>query len=160
MFPPPFFSRKLLAETSGLFHGPRRWKRRTAAPGEVSFAEGLRTEHTFPDQSGLLETAYADFANFLASINLKPRSARLRFIHDSSLAPEEHVVQVRPGDIAIVSADTEGVRRALVWIEDEMLRRGGPFLSIGPHRRRPVITTRLSRCFMVLFSARRTTVTS
>ena len=47
----------------------------------------------------------------------------------------------------ILAEDTEGIRRALIFIEDEMQRREGAFLPLGITERHPFITTRISRCF-------------
>ena len=47
----------------------------------------------------------------------------------------------------MLSADTEGIRRGLVFLEDEMLRREGSVLKIGIIERKPHITARISRCY-------------
>jgi hypothetical protein len=47
----------------------------------------------------------------------------------------------------ILAGDTEGIRRGIFFVEDEMLRAGGPLLKVGTVERRPVIRTRISRCF-------------
>ena len=35
-----------------------------------------------------------------------------------------------------ITGDREGIRRALVWLEDELQRQEGPFLKTGVIRRR------------------------
>ena len=45
--------------------------------------------------------------------------------------------------ITIRAGDTEGVRRALIYLEDEMQRAGGPFLTTRKTTRTPVVRTRI-----------------
>ena len=147
LHPPRHLPARLLEEFSEPLHPPLTWARREPIRGEAGFADGLGFQREFPDPNGVLETAYADFAAFRDSLGVVDTGPRLRFHRLSRLTREEHAVRVKAREIEIQAGDTEGVRRALVWIEDEMLRRGGPFLPLGLWRRKPVIRSRISRCF-------------
>lgn len=130
------------------YHCPVRWTPRPARRGEVSLATGASLAGEFDDPRGLLRTAFEDFAAFLASVGLRgdgafsivPRRA-------PASVPEAFRIAVTGTECEIAAGDVEGVRRGLVWVEDEMLRRGGPFLPQGVFRRDPAVRTRLSRCF-------------
>lgn len=141
-------SRRLIQTILQPIHAGRVWKKRTAAAGEQAFLSGLRLEGAFPGENGLLDTARADFEEFFQSFQSGDQSRiPCRLVQELKLEPEEHGIRVNREGVEIRSADIEGVRRALVWIEDEMLKRGGPFLPAGLHRRKAVIKTRISRCF-------------
>ncbi len=130
------------------YHQPVTWVPRSPAAGEVEAVGGLRLVMDFPDPRGLLTTAVADFRHFLGTVGLRaeagfPVTCRYR----ATALREAHTVTVRPDGCELTAGDTDGIRRGLVWIEDELLRRGGPFLPLGQHQRRPLIRTRISRCF-------------
>lgn len=124
------------------------WVRNRAASGECHFPDGLRLAGTFPKDDDKLDTARADFAEFQATQELcGEKTVFCRFHPEEKFAPEEHEIRVSAGEVLIRAGDIEGARRAIYWLEDEMLKRGGPFLPFGRHRRKAVIRTRISRCF-------------
>lgn len=126
-------------------HGrPLRWPRRAVRPGEVSLAAGLTVESEGPDPDRRLETAVADFRQFLASAGLPPGGPySLRLRREPRLAPESFRLDVGETGAALAASDPDGIRRGLVWIEDEMARREGPVLPRGVTRRAPVIRDRI-----------------
>ncbi len=126
-------------------HGrPLRWPRRAPRAGDISLAGGLVLGVDFPDPDRLLETAVADFREFLRSAAIPERGPYvLRFHHDRRLGPEAYRVEVGRSGAALAAGDPEGIRRGLVWLEDEMRVRAGPFLPRGEVRRAPVIRARI-----------------
>ncbi len=135
---------KLLSEP---LHKPFKWKRLKSATGEISLKEGVKLVNEFPDKEGLLETAIEDFKRFLAAGGIPANGGFPVAIKKTKTAVfEQYVISARKKGIEIMSGDTEGIRRALVCLEDELLRSGGPFLATGRIKRTPVIKTRISRC--------------
>lgn len=129
-------------------HENLRWSPRRRRPTEAGFASGVRLDFIFDDPAGVLGTARADFRLFLKSVGLSsdgPYPIIVRRTH--GLLPEQHSVRVTHEACELLAGDTEGIRRGLIWIEDEMLRRGGPFLGLGEVTRTARIRTRISRCF-------------
>ena len=125
-----------------------RWRRTTPTAREASLAAGFRLDIQFPDRRKLLETAYADFDRFRDSAGIpKNGPYPLRIRQEKLGTPESCRISVSRDRCEVCAEDTEGLRRALVHLEDEMLRRGGPFLPLGITHRKPVIRTRISRCF-------------
>src|SRR5690606_36215008 len=61
--------------------------------------------------------------------------------------PEAFTLEISADECRIQANDTEGIRRGIYFLEDELLRADGPFLSIGEIERSPFIKTRISRCF-------------
>jgi len=140
-------------------HTPLKWTRRKAADDEAHFPGGLELDLQFPDPQGLLATAYADFEFFLeatrgahtpcapSGTRSVPATRPLVVRQADTAVHEQCTLVVTPEGGTLTAADTEGIRRGLVFIEDEMLRRGGPFLPLGTMTRTPVVRTRISRCF-------------
>ena len=124
------------------------WWRKAPRAGEVSLAGGVTLDWKFPDPSAVLETAYADFSRFL-HLGQVSQGGSFRIVTEKvpTRLHEGHRVVVTSNSCRILAGDTEGIRRGLVLIEDLMLRSGGPFLPRGVKARRPVIRTRISRCF-------------
>jgi hypothetical protein len=134
------------------------WTPRTAHADEASLADGVCIIANFPDDNFVLEMAYADMMDFLDAGNVKftfsdnPGSANkstftIETAKVETSVPEEYRITITAKKVLIAAADTEGIRRGLFHLEEEMLRRGGPFLPIGKLTRKPVIRTRISRCF-------------
>ena len=130
------------------YHQPVHWTPREPAAGEAHFPRGLRLDTRFPDPAGVLQTAYADFGYFLQCAKV-PAQGDYPLItrRGETSVREDYCVTVSLDHCEIIADDTEGIRRGLVWVEDEMLRRGGPFLPLGTVTRTPLIRTRISRCF-------------
>lgn len=140
--------RRLVGTILRPLHENAHWKARLPARGEYCFDGGLVLAGTLPAEEGVLDTAREDFITFLQEQNLgkeEPAICRLKYVN--TLAWEEHEIHVSADGVEVRAGDTEGIRRALFWIQDEMLKRGGPFLPVGTHRRKAVIRTRISRCF-------------
>ena len=129
-------------------HTPVKWKPRKPREGEAHFPGGLRLDCQFPDPQGLLETACADFAFFQQTVGLSGKGPQsLRLVETPTTVREQYRLTVTPEGCELAAGDTEGLRRGLIFLEDEMLRAGGPFLKCGTLTRTPLVRTRISRCF-------------
>ncbi len=120
------------------------------APGrhELDFRRGVRFVTDFPDPQGVLQTAFCDFRDFLKSIGLDTAGpCPITTAYAKTPLFEAYRIVVDRERIAILAADTEGIRRGLVRLEDAILSRGAHCLPFGIMQRKPVIRTRLSRCF-------------
>ena len=127
---------------------PPRWNERPPRENELLISSvSLRNE--FPDPEGLLETAFEDLRLFMSisDISENERGTSLRIAFAETDCREAYKITVGKAGIVVESGDTEGIRRALIYIEDEMLRREGAFLPVGVIERRPFIRSRISRCF-------------
>ena len=106
------------------------WNKRSAEAGEV-FIEKIVFGNRFPDPCRLLETAYEDFMEFMkfSDISYEDGGFTLSVEVSQTACFETYKINVTPSSITIYAADTEAVRRALIYLEDEMKRRSGAFLS-------------------------------
>ncbi len=107
-----------------------------AAPDEVDCSRGIVPDWNSEKWGAGMETAKEDFEAFLQGAGLMlPQGRALRILKAEMPRPEEHRVTFDEDCVFVRAGNAEGVRRALIWIEDEMQRRGGPFLPVaGTHR--------------------------
>lgn len=148
----PFFDRqpplRFIDELKSPVHTekPDFWNRKEARKGEVE-AKGIYIRTPFPDEGGLLDTAYADFANFSEIYGIAGSEYPVDIVRGETECFEAYTIDINAGGVTITAADTEGARRAVIELEDELRRREGPFLPQGRINRRPYVKSRITRCF-------------
>ena len=125
---------------------PEWFGRNELGNGEVS-AAGAFLMNEFPDEEGLLETAVDDFNLFLQVHDARGERYPIRMIYKETECFEAYRIVVKEDFCMVEAADTEGIRRALIYMEDEMLRREGAILPLGEISRKPVIRARITRGF-------------
>ncbi len=125
---------------------PARFARTEAEEGETS-VRGLYLDHRFPDAEGLLDTATADFGLFISVCGIGGGRYPIRIAKGPTSCFEEYIIDVTAEGCTVTAGDTEGIRRALVYLEDEMIAREGPFLPLGRIVRKPWLRQRITRGF-------------
>ena len=125
---------------------PARFGRTAAEEGEVS-VRGLYLDQRFPDPEGLLDTVIADFSRFVSLCGIGGGSYPIRLQKGVTPCFEAYTIEAGEGGCTITAADTEGIRRALIYLEDEMIAREGPFLPTEKIERRPWMKSRITRGF-------------
>ena len=125
------------------------WKRADPGPQQADLSGGIDLREGFPDTNGRLKTAYEDLRLFLAAGNVPGNNGKylIETVRDDGLKGESFRLEAGPESCKIIACDTEGIRRGIFHLEDEMLRQRGPFLPIGKVEKEPVIQRRISRCF-------------
>ena len=115
------------------------------------FIEKINLDFNFLDELNLLDYAYADFKSFLKSVDIRESKDGVTLTFKKEVVekdnPEAFILDVSLDKITVTAGTTEGVRRALIFIEDEMKRRCGAFLPKGKTVKTPFVKTRISRCF-------------
>jgi len=125
---------------------PRSFGRRCPIAGECDLS-GLFLQTDFPDQEGLLSTAYADFQQFLSVCEMAGSRYPLLIEQKKSSCFEEYTLTVSEDSCTLRAGDTEGIRRGLIHLEDLLIRSEGPFLEAFSVTRRPRIKSRITRGF-------------
>jgi hypothetical protein len=125
------------------------WGRNRSTAKEADLSGGVALEFSYPDKDGMLDTARADFQAFLLAAGISESGGFKIIVEKRNIGkPFESYQIFTKSDSCVISADdTEGVRRALYFVQDEIRRSDGPFLPLGTTAREPMIRTRLSRCF-------------
>lgn len=108
---------------------------------------GIYIVEKFPDGRDLLDTAYVDFEKFTEVTKISGKKYPVIIKKDESLEYEEHIIEVTKDAVTVYAADTEGVRRAIVYLEGEMTKNEGAFLTLGTVRRKAYIKDRITRGF-------------
>lgn len=148
----PFFDRqpemKFIDELRSPVHSapPANFARAQARPGEAD-VRGMYIKERFPDDGGLLDVSYADIDTFIGLCGMGGGAYPLYLRRGETECFEAYEIDISPERTVVTAADTEGVRRALIYIEDELRRREGPFLPLGRISRKPALKSRITRCF-------------
>ena len=128
-----------------------RDRERTAAAGEADLSAGYSVR--VDGRAARLESAIADFHMFMpVSMGVKQEAGAYRIDCRIGLpegcpggAAEAFHLRATARACQITARDSEGIRRALIYVEDEMLARGGPFLPAGDVSRWAVVEDRITR---------------
>lgn len=123
------------------------WFARRALASEEADAADAYLVNEFPDPEHLLETAVEDFAVFLQVYKMAGERYPVYLHYGKTECFEAYTIEVCHEYCRITAEDTEGIRRGLVYLEDEMHRRSGPVLPLGVIKRKPVLRHRITRGF-------------
>lgn len=125
------------------------WSHKNPGALVADLSEGVMVEQRFPDEAGRLETAYEDLRQFLKAggVNYEKGKYLIRTENDSQLWGESFRLDIDTEHCIISVGDAEGIRRGIFYLEDEMLRQHGPYLTPGKVEKHPFILRRISRCF-------------
>ncbi len=110
-------------------------------------AHGIYLVNRFPDPEGLLETATADFELFGKVYGIAGDRYPVVLEYDRTPCFEAYTIRANAEGCTVTAQDTEGIRRAIMELEDEMLRREGAFLPVRAIEKRPLLHRRISRCY-------------
>lgn len=120
--------------------------KRAAEEGEIS-VDGLYLVKDFFDEAGLLDTAYADFERFVEIYKIGGRKFPVITKQVATGCFEEYFVEISDEAITISANDTEGIRRGIYFIEDELIASEAPFLKPSKTHKIPYIKKRITRGF-------------
>jgi hypothetical protein len=125
------------------------WNKVNPGSHDADLSKGIKLKISYPDPKGRLETAYEDLRLFLAAggISFDNGKYLLETVVDMQLKSEAFRIDIQNDRCIIMAGDLEGIRRGIFYLEDEMLRHRGPFLTVGMIEKQPIIQRRISRCF-------------
>ena len=117
-------------------------------PGQIDLRAGLTVKRGFPDEQGVLKTAYADLDGLIAFAKLAKEGGLPVMAEKAATdVPEAYSIEVSPKGIRLLANDTEGLRRAIFHLEELIAAADGPFLSPGVITKKPWLKNRITRCF-------------
>ncbi len=125
---------------------PDTFNRKKARHGEVC-ADGIYINPKFTDDEGLLTTVFEDFKVFGEVYGIGGDKYPVTIVKGNTPCFEAYTVEVTDTECTITANDTEGVRRAVIYIEDEIKAHEGPFLTLGKVERKPWLEDRITRGF-------------
>lgn len=118
--------------------------KRACAVDEIDVS-GMYLDVRFAIQPELLETAYADFRRFLEVYGIGGERYPVTVVYGETDCFEQYVLTVASDGATIRAADTEGIRRGLVYLEDQLIAAEAPALRPRCVTRTPVVKTRITR---------------
>lgn len=125
---------------------PAGFNTRKGRDGEVS-VNGIYLNTADFFENELLESAYADFEKFSEIYEIKGNSYEVLLKKVDTDTYESYEIEISEKNTIIRSADTEGIRRGIIHLIDEMRRRESAFLPKGKISRKPQIKNRITRGF-------------
>lgn len=125
---------------------PAYYGRRTIKEGEID-ASGIYIAEFFPDDEGLLETAYSSFKRMTDIYKISGDRYPVKIKKGIVGCFESYKITTNENETVITANDTEGVRRAVIYLEDMLRSKEGAFLDKGEICRTPKIKSRITRCF-------------
>lgn len=125
---------------------PSFFGKRTLEKGEINMG-GMYLLPEFPDPEGLLETAYDDFNLFLKVFEIGGEVYPVKTQFAETSCFEEYTITISSDGVTVLAADTEGIRRGLVHLEDLITESEASALKPQTITRKPVIKTRITRSF-------------
>ena len=147
-----FFEKQPTPRFQELLNAPRHTKppkifgKRQAEQGETS-AHGAYFAECCEDFREALLTAMEDMDAFLGSVGEGGDSYPIRIMRADGFSEESYGISVGEDGCTVYSSDPEGARRAIYYLEEEMIKREGAFLPLGDIRRDAAITRRITRGF-------------
>ena len=125
---------------------PKNFSRQNAREGEVNI-NGAYIAECVPEWVEILATATTDFEDFLRICKIHGRSYRINIKRCEGYAEESYKISVMDKECNIYASDEEGARRAVYYLESELIKREGAFLPLGDTVRASAIKRRITRGF-------------
>ncbi len=126
---------------------PAGYGTRTASEKEIDASGIYLAELYADDPDNLLETIYTDFEKFTTLYEIAGKRFPVYLKKEATDCFETHTIKIAADGVTITANDTEGIRRGLIYLEDELRRREGAYLEPGELTRTPKIHSRITRCF-------------
>ncbi len=123
---------------------PALFSRTEPEEGEIS-VKGLYLKNEFPDPKGLLETVVDDFTLFSRLAGILGDRYPITLKQGITPCFEAYTVEVTEEGCTVTAADTEGIRRGLLSLEDRLVAAEGPLLKLGRIERKPWLKSRITR---------------
>jgi len=124
------------------------WTPRSVRVGEADLSGGLKLHDNFPDPGRVLETVISDLKRFCRAGDIALNGTyAIELEKNNGLGLEAFRVVVSADGCSVVAGGTEGMRRAIFYVQELMQQAGGPFLPLGDTERYPFVGNRISRCF-------------
>lgn len=126
---------------------PDYYGKRDIEAGEID-VHGIYIANEFSDDpDNLLETVYNSFERFTKIYGIGGNEFPVKLIKGDTECFEAYIIEIATDCINITANDTEGIRRAILWLEDELRRSENAFLVPRTVKKKPYIRSRITRCF-------------
>ena len=125
---------------------PESFGRKVKKDGEA-YVGGAYINKCHPEWKDVIESATSDFETFLRVCEVYGDKYPINIEYKDGFSEESYSIVAESDSCTVYSSDCEGARRAIYYLEEEMIKREGPFLPLGECVRNCVITRRITRGF-------------
>ena len=125
---------------------PESFGRSEAREGEA-IAGGVYISSCYEGFREIIETATEDFEKFLRVCGIHGDKYPIEIAFAEGFSEESYSISVGDEKAVIRASDSEGARRAVYYLEEEMIKREGAFLPLGEIKREAIIKRRITRGF-------------
>ena len=125
---------------------PEIFGKREIRAGEVD-AVGAYISSVHEGYRELILTATEDLEKFLRVAGVFGDKYPIEIAFAEGFSEESYSIEVTEEKAIIRASDSEGARRAVYYLEEEMIKREGAFLPLGTIRRDSLIKRRITRGF-------------
>ncbi len=125
---------------------PDNFGKRAIKSGEAD-ASGIYLDTSDFSSEEVLQSAYFEFDRFTELVGISGNKYPVSLKKAETECFEAYEITVTESGCTVCADDTEGIRRAIIYILDELIRHEGAFLTLGTIKRKPIIKTRITRGF-------------
>lgn len=113
--------------------------------------EGVKFDGVFLNEGDFsgdyyLETVFDDFKNFADFNGISGNKLSVKLVKNENFDKEHFRVSVDREGIILIAGEREGIRRAVIYLEDKVVSCGG-YLTYGETEKKILIKDRITRCF-------------
>ena len=112
--------------------------------GEIR-AEGMYILNGISDPEGLLDTAIEDLGAFISVCGIGGDTYPRSLSSGPCAGAESFTLTVTESGASVLAEDIEGARRAIYYLEEQLIAREGAILPLGSVTKKQVITRRITR---------------
>ena len=123
---------------------PKHFGRRVVEEGEV-FAGGAYIGECHSEWCDAIATAIDDYETFLRVSGVYGHRYPIRILYAEGYSEESYKIAVDESQCIIYATDPNGARRAVYYLEEEMIKREGAFLPFGETVRTAYIKRHITR---------------
>lgn len=127
-------------------HKPSNFNRTIAKKNEINI-DGIYLVNNFKNNLDLLSSVISDFQLFTNVFEIKGNKYPVYLEYEENNVFESYNIEIKSDKTIIKAGDTEGIRRAIIFLEDQIISNEGPFLQICNINRKPWLKNRMTRGF-------------
>ncbi|MBE6582450.1 MAG: hypothetical protein E7648_04205 [Ruminococcaceae bacterium] len=125
---------------------PENFTKTAPDVGEISVT-GAYVAEVYGEWKEIIATATDDLTSFLSSSEMLGNKYPIKITCSDGFGDQDYKISVSENECSIYASDSEGARRAVYYLEEELIKHDGPFLTLGDITRTSQIKKRITRGF-------------
>lgn len=125
---------------------PENFTKTAPDVGEISVT-GAYTAEVYGEWKEIIATAVDDLTSFLSSSKMLGNKYPIKITYSECFGEQDYKISISENECSICASHPEGARRAVYYLEEELIKHDGPFLTLGDIIRTSKIKKRITRGF-------------